>query len=34
MVLRRRRIMVYDLARKSATLVQRGDGIWEVPNWS
>ena len=26
--------MVYDLTRKSSTLVHQGDGIWEAPNWS
>ena len=28
------RIMVYELTRKSSTLVHQGDGIWEAPNWS
>ena len=28
------RIMVYDLTRKSSTLVHQADGIWEAPNWS
>ena len=28
------RIMLYDLTRKSSTLVYQGDGIWEAPNWS
>lgn len=28
------RVMIHDLARKSATEVHRGEGVWEAPNWS
>ncbi len=28
------RIMIYDVARQSATLVHQADTVWEAPNWS
>jgi Tol biopolymer transport system component len=28
------RIMIYDLARKTATQVHEADTVWEAPNWS
>lgn len=28
------KVIVHDLTTKSATVVYRGDGIWEAPNWS
>jgi TolB protein len=27
-------VTIYDVATKSATVVYRGEGIWEAPNWS
>src|SRR5438445_13853649 len=27
-------ILIYDWTTKASTVVYRGDGIWEAPNWS
>src|SRR6185295_4664640 len=27
-------VMIYDVATRSASVVHRGSGIWEAPNWS
>jgi TolB protein len=28
------RVTIYDVARRSATVVYEADGVWEAPNWS